>query len=587
MQQGKEKNKTALSVFNIHKSFNQVEVLHGIDFNLNIGEIHGLIGQNGAGKSTLVKIINGIYKKDKGSILIRGKEVNYDTPLGAKQNGIAMVFQELSLIHSMKVYENIFLNREPCKGFITDDKAAYKNSIELFSQLGVEINPISMVSELTVSKQQIVEIVKAFSLNPSILIMDEPTAALSSGEIKYLFSILNRLKKENVSVIFVSHHLNEIMEICDRATVIRDGKVALSDNTVNLSLNKIISAMVGNKKIYDYKKSKKYINNNKYDFINNFINNIYLDNYLIYNEDDEINEDDEDFLNYNHYSSFLSKNLNILFYDWNYLKKIGVYWKVIFSYISIIKTNINKEMPLLEVNNISGKIFKDISFNLYPGETLGIVGLMGSGRTELLQTIYGILQIDKGQIKINGKNVKINNPSTAIKLGIFYVTEDRRRYGVIYGQSVYLNILLPMWNKITKGFFILDNKGKQIVNQLVGRLNIVTPHIHHPIEQLSGGNMQKVVFAKGLSSKPRILLLDEPTMGIDVGTKADIAKIIQDTANEGSGVIIVNSEMEEIAKLCDRILVLSKGRIIEEITEAQGKKLTEEILLQEIHKNKG
>ena len=506
MQQGKEKNKTALSVFNIHKSFNQVEVLHGIDFNLNIGEIHGLIGQNGAGKSTLVKIINGIYKKDKGSILIRGKEVNYDTPLGAKQNGIAMVFQELSLIHSMKVYENIFLNREPCKGFITDDKAAYKNSIELFSQLGVEINPISMVSELTVSKQQIVEIVKAFSLNPSILIMDEPTAALSSGEIKYLFSILNRLKKENVSVIFVSHHLNEIMEICDRATVIRDGKVALSDNTVNLSLNKIISAMVGNKKIYDYKKSK---------------------------------------------------------------------------------SNINKEMPLLEVNNISGKIFKDISFNLYPGETLGIVGLMGSGRTELLQTIYGILQIDKGQIKINGKNVKINNPSTAIKLGIFYVTEDRRRYGVIYGQSVYLNILLPMWNKITKGFFILDNKGKQIVNQLVGRLNIVTPHIHHPIEQLSGGNMQKVVFAKGLSSKPRILLLDEPTMGIDVGTKADIAKIIQDTANEGSGVIIVNSEMEEIAKLCDRILVLSKGRIIEEITEAQGKKLTEEILLQEIHKNKG
>lgn len=491
----------SLEVFHATKSFNDNEVLHDVNFNIKPGEVHGLVGQNGAGKSTLMKIINGVYTKDKGEIYVRGKRADYDSPKAASQYSIGMVFQEFSLIPSMTVAQNIFLSHEPRNGFLTDDAVANKRAAQIFDELEVIIDPHALVENLPVGEQQIVEIAKALSRNASILIMDEPTASLTSNEIESLFTIIRKLKKEGISIIFVSHHLNEVMDICDRITVLRDGKIVLSDITSTLTIEQVIAEMVG-KKLAEKERKKKAI---------------HLEN------------------------------------------------------------------PLLEIDKLGlGSKYRNIDLKLFRGEIVGIAGVMGSGRSEILKSIYGILKPDSGRFKMRGKTISIRNPSDAIKNGIIYVPEDRRNNGVILGQSLYMNILLPVWKRIRTVFLINDRKGRKMAGSFSEDLHIKATSIDQLMEHLSGGNQQKAVFAKCLAVEPTVMLLDDPTVGVDIGTKKEIANIIRMVAERGNGVILVSSEMEELLELCDRILILRQGEIIEELKDV--KNVTEEFLLHSVQR---
>lgn len=473
-----------LAAKQIKKSFNRVEVLHGVDFELHRGEVHGLVGQNGAGKSTLMKIINGVYTRDGGVITINGREANYNTPNGANEHGIAMVFQEFSLIPTMTAVQNLFLSHELCHGPLLDDQAMHAAALRLFADLDVKIDPDQVLSRLSVGERQIVEIAKAVSHNASILIMDEPTASLSGVEIQSLFTLTRRLKRDGISVIFVSHHLNEVLEICDRVTVIRDGNVALSKEIAATGMEDIITAMVG-KKFERHQAMKHH--------------------------------------------------------------------------------PVDRGQPLLEVTNLSsGNDFHDITISLYPGEVLGIAGVLGSGRSELLKAFYGILPVDQGEIRMQNRTVHFNHPADAIRSGMILVPEDRRKNGVIAGQPVRANVLQSIWKRLARLGWINEREGDRIVRKYVSDLNIRTTSIDQLVQRLSGGNQQKVVFARSLASEPKILLLDDPTVGVDIETKKEIAAIVRKIASLGNGVILVSSEMDELADLSDRVLVLQRGRIIHE-----------------------
>lgn len=493
-----------LSANAIKKSFKQVEVLHGVDFDLRSGEVHGVVGQNGAGKSTLMKIINGVYTKDDGTITINGQDVELGSPIAASQQGIAMVFQEFSLVPSMTVSQNLFLTREPTnRGFI-DEKIIKQRSMNVFNELDVDISPDQELGKLPVGSKQIVEIAKALIQDAKILILDEPTASLSSVEIESLFAVIRRLKQEGIGIVFVSHHLNEVMEICDRVTIIRDGNVSLSESVSNIDLQEIITAMIGKK--------------------------------LVLGEVAERNK-------------------------------------------------IDRTQPLLEVRQLSSEDrFKNVSFSLFPGEILGIAGVLGSGRSELLKTIYGILKKESGDINLVGEPLMVDHPEKAIRSGVFLVPEDRRKDGIVSGQSLRSNVLLPIWKRLRSLFFIQDDKGETIVKRYVDDLNIAATGIDQLIERLSGGNQQKVVFAKSLATEPRVLLLDDPTVGVDIGTKKEIAQIIRGIVSRGNGVVFVSSEMEEIASLCDRVLVMRRGEIIEEL-DCREEPVTEGSLMHSIHGN--
>lgn len=493
-----------LEATGIKKSFNRVEVLHGVDFALRRGEVHGIVGQNGAGKSTLMKIINGVYVRDEGVITIDGKTANYDTPNGAKEHGIAMVFQEFSLVPSMTVAQNLFLANEKRRGLLNDDKAMREQARLLFDELGVKIDPDALLSHLPVGERQVVEICKAISHHASIMIMDEPTASLSSVEIRALFQFIHKLQSEGLSIVFVSHHLNEVMEICDRVTVIRDGVVSLSSETASIQLEDIITAMIGKK-----------------------------------------------------------------------MEASG----------AIARQALERRKPLLSVEKISSaNHYHDVSFSLYPGEVLGIAGVLGSGRTELVKSLFGILKIDSGIAQLEGRTVQFNHPADAINAGLFLVTEDRRKTGLVMGATIRNNVLLPIWSRLKRLFFIDDHAGDRIVRQHVEDLQVRMTGIDQLVQRLSGGNQQKVVFAKSIASQPKILMLDDPTVGVDIATKKEIAAIVRRFAEDGNGVILISSEMEELADMCDRILILWRGQVVEEIN-CYATAVTEEILMKEIHGN--
>ncbi len=490
-----------LAASGIRKSFNRVEVLHGVDFTLRHGEVHGIVGQNGAGKSTLMKIINGVYTPEEGTITIHGKTVHYDSPIGASKHAISMVYQEFSLVPSMTVLQNLYLAHEEKNHLICDDAGMREKAKTLFKEMGVEINPDAVVAKLPVGERQIVEIAKAISRRASILIMDEPTASLSSVEIHSLFALIERLKKDGISIIFVSHHLNEVMQICDRVSVIRNGIVALAEEVSKIGLEDIIIAMIGRK-----------------------------------------------------------------------IEKAG----------TREKREIDRSHPLLEVKGLtSSRQYKNITFNLYPGEILGIAGVLGSGRSELLKSFYGIIQPNSGEVLLEGKKINFSHPAEAIRSGITLVPEDRRKTGLVLGGTVRTNILLPIWKKLVKFLFIRDGDGDQIVNRFVKELNIKTTTIHQLVQRLSGGNQQKVVFAKSMALKPKILMLDDPTVGVDIETKKEIASIIHRIAISGDSVLLVSSEMDELAAICDRILVLQRGKIKEEM-DCNKTVVTEELLMKAI-----
>ncbi len=494
-----------LEMHEISKSFVNIEVLHKVDFSLFKGEVHALVGQNGAGKSTMMKILNGVYTKDSGTITIEGQETEYNTPAGARQYGISMVFQEFSLVPSLPVYQNVFLGRERRdKKVFLDDKKFIHATEEILRTLdrNVTIDPKENVENLSIGQQQFVEIAKSLSHNPRILILDEPTASLTHAEIESLFSVIKEIKKRGISIIYISHYLRDIFKICDRVTVLRDGEKVFTKPLEDTDIEDVIKGMLGKQ--------------------------------------------------FNSHAVTKFKTIN----------RSGV--------------------PLLDVRNLTAARVEDVSFQLWPGEILGIAGLLGSGRTEIFHAFTGINTKNSGDIRINGETVKIGSTKDSIELGISLIPEDRRTQGLITDFPIGENILLPILRRLKRLFFVNDREGRRIAADFMKKFNIKAKDSRQVAKFLSGGNQQKVVVAKGMVSKSKVLLLDDPTFGIDVQSKREIMDIVRDFVTRGNGAIFISSELEEIAEICDRILILQKGAVTEEIDNSKAGRVTEEDLLRMI-----
>lgn len=478
---------TFLNMVNIHKSFPGVYALKGVNLSVEKGEVHGLLGENGAGKSTLMKILGGVHKQDEGTIFINEKDIGNVTPKKATDLGIAFVHQELNLSESLNVAENMYMGRLPYKNEIlgiVDYKKLYKDASQILDMLKVNLKATDIVGELTTAKKQMIEIAKAISQDAKIIILDEPTTSLADNDVKILFKIMNNLKSKGVSLIYISHRLKEIFEICDRVTVMRDGQYIDSCDISNLSQKDLIRMMVGRD-----------------------LKNLYP------KEEAEIGE------------------------------------------------------IVLEVENIrdqSGKI-KGVSFNAKKGEVLGISGLVGAGRTELVRLLFGADKLVAGEIKINNKMVKISNPHDAIKYGICLITEDRKKQGLSLPLSVADNITVTNLDKAK-----LNHKElKKTAEKYKKLLEIKTTNVETIVGTLSGGNQQKVVIAKWLNSNSNIFIFDEPTKGIDVGAKAEIYNLINKLVKDGKTVIMISSELPEILGVTDRVYVMCEGKITGELLRAE------------------
>ena len=474
-----------LTIEGVSKSFPGVQALKDVKLNLNSGEVLALVGENGAGKSTLMKVLSGIYKRDEGIIKLNNQEINVDGPLQAQKLGIAIIHQEMNLMPHLTVAQNILIGREPRQffGIACDDKELNRRARILLDELNLSLEPTQVVGSLTVAKQQMVEIAKALSYDSKIIIMDEPTSALTQSETEVLFKIINNLRKSGKGIIYISHRMEELTKISDRITVFRDGKYIDTLVTKDTQISKIISLMIGREVAQDLRPE-------------------------------------------------------------------------------IVRKFSDKEIAL-EVKGLSTKnLLKDVSFQLHKGEILGFAGLMGAGRTELALAIVGKDQITEGEIIVDGKKVKINNPSDAVKHGIGYLSEDRKRFGVLLNQDVKFNIVLSNLKKITSKFGFVNNSQSRVSsNTAVKNLSIRTPSIDQMVKNLSGGNQQKVVIGKWLTRETDVLIFDEPTRGIDVGAKDEIYKLLQELASQGKSIIMISSELPEILRMSDRILVMCEGRV--------------------------
>ena len=482
-----KQSKYALEIMDVKKSFYENLVLDGVSFELKPGEILGFLGANGAGKSTLMKIITGVYKMDSGMIKINGNQVSGEQISKIRENSVAMVYQEFSLIPSMTVTENLFLGSELKKYGLIDEKRQESEAKKMFKEFGIDINPSLAVEELSIGNQQLVEIVKALMKKPLVLIMDEPTASLANNEINLLFKFMRKLKQNGISIILITHHMQQVLEVCDTVIVLREGKVVMNQITDELSIDTMVEAMVG--------------------------------------------------------KDILSKGM---------LQK---------------KKLDNTPRALLEINNLywKGKL-NDINFKVHYGEVIGIAGLLGSGRTELVKCLYGLLTPSKGTITFDNKQIEHKlTPEKAIKIGMCYVPENRRKNGIIAIHSVENNMLISIWNRILNYGIINKKISMQKVNDMIKNMKIKCVNKDQEIRNLSGGNQQKVVFAKGLLINPKLMILDDPTVGVDVEAKESIVKIIREFANRGSAVLLVSSEFDQLEKVCDRILVLKEGTIKKEL----------------------
>jgi len=490
--------KPILEMIDIHKSFPGVKALNGVTLRAFKGEVMGLLGENGAGKSTLMKILSGVYQKDSGKILIEGKEVEIHNVREAQKLGISIIHQELSLLPNLTVYENLFLGNELVSKLVKKLKKQemIKQSKELLMQIGFDINPARYVKELSVGEMQLLEIIKAVSKNSKIIIMDEPTAALTEEEVRRLFEIINQLKRQGVAIIYISHRIEEIFEICDRVTVLRDGMLVGEEKVENLTKEKLISMMVGRTLTEQFPYEK-----------------------------------------------------------------------------------VEKGKTLLKVVNLSyGNKLKNISFELKKGEILGIAGLMGAGRTELGKVIFGEYKKTAGEIYLEGKKIKINSPAQAIRYGIVYLPEDRKREGLVLKLPVIYNMTLSNLRKYESGVFRKLNKKDEMndYKNFVKRLSIKVSNPYQLVKNLSGGNQQKVIIAKWLLVSPKVLIIDEPTRGIDVGAKREIYEILNQLKKDGCGIIMISSEMPEILGISDRILVMHEGTITGEV---EREKATQELIM--------
>jgi ribose transport system ATP-binding protein len=477
-----------LKMENINKSFSNVQVLHNVNIEVEKGEVHVLLGENGAGKSTIIKILTGAYTKDSGEIYFEGKKLDVKQPIDSMKAGIATIYQELNLVPQLSVAENIFLGHEEKKqiGPFLDRKKMNEVAEKLMKRLGQHINPSILVQELGVGKQQLVEIAKALSLNAKLIIMDEPTSSLSGQETEQLLSIIEELKKQGITFIYISHRLEEIKRIGDRVTILRDGQTIETLNVKSTSIDKMIELMVGRS----------------------------LDN--------------------------------------KYPKK------------AFKRGEEALRIEDLEINGFPSKI----SFTAYQGEILGISGLVGAGRTELLRGIFGADPIKGGKIYIYGKQVSIRNPQDAIKNGIAFITEDRKGEGLLLDQPAYLNMAITNLKGFKKYGLLSYKKMKEQSEKYFKELQIRPNNLEYLARNFSGGNQQKVVISKWLNTNAKIFFFDEPTRGIDVGAKIEVYNLINKLVEEGKCVIIVSSELPEILGMCDRILVMHEGKFTADLKAA-------------------
>jgi|LSQX01.2.fsa_nt_gb ribose transport system ATP-binding protein len=478
-----------LKAVGITKEFPGVKALRNVNFEVEAGEVHGLIGENGAGKSTLVKILTGVYKQDSGQILLNGENVNIDNPHIAFEYGISVIHQELNLLRDLNVTTNVLLGGYfPKKGPFIDWKKANNEVQSYVNLVDDSISSKSIIRNMSISKAQLIEISKSFSRNAKIVFMDEPTSSLSNTEQEKLFKVIEEMKKKGVAVIYISHRLEEIMNICDRITVLRDGQYIDTLKVEDTNIDHLVSLMVGREVEDRYPK--------------------------VYNQIGE---------------------------------------------------------KMLEVKNLNiHNTLHNISFNVRKGEILGLYGLVGAGRTELARAIFGVDKIDSGEIFINSKKVKVNSVADAVDNGIALLTEDRKYQGLQMEMSVEENITIPCINcnsvkkDYFKGIFINRKATKRNTQEYIDLLKIRTPSINQKVKFLSGGNQQKVVLAKWLSTNPKIIIFDEPTRGIDVGTKVDIYLLMQQLAKEGAAIVMISSELPEVMGISDRIIVMREGNIVAE-----------------------
>ena len=472
-----------LKMLDITKTFFGVKALDCVDFCVQKGTVHALIGENGAGKSTLMKILAGVHQPDSGKVIFRGEEGTFINPSQAMDKGISMIHQELSPIMEMTIAENLFLGREPIKKktHTVDFKTMNANAVELLQTVGLTMPPSTLMRHLSVAQIQLVEVAKAIDRDSTLIIMDEPTSALSEREIQRLFALIRKLKEQGRTVIYISHKLDEIFAITDQITVLRDGRLVGSHPTSEMTKDMLITMMVARELVEVFPKRKKQP---------------------------------------------------------------------------------SQKIKLSLKNYSRGREFRDISFDLYEGEILGLVGLMGAGRTELVQCLFGATKRESGSLEIDGKPVNIKSVSTSIKNGIALVTEDRKQTGLVLGMSIRDNLTLANLPKIcTSGVLVNRKEESRKSAEYISGLKIKLAGQNQLVQYLSGGNQQKVVIGKWLMTKPDILILDEPTRGIDIGAKAEIYQLIADLADSGITVLMVSSEMEEILGLCDRMVVFHEGAL--------------------------
>ena len=483
-----------LSMQGVYKSFGGVKALKNVRIQVAAGEVHALIGENGAGKSTFMKILAGAIEKDEGTIEIDGVVQKFKSPKDALKAGISVIYQELNMAPDLTVAENIFLGNYLTRRGIVDWPEMNRRATRLMEQLGKPISPKTLVKHLSLADQQIVEIARSLKNHSKIIVLDEPTAVLDKADTEILFGIMEKLKQDGVSIIYISHRLDEVLRIADKVTVLRDGEYITTRNASELSMEDLVSYMTG--------------------------------------------------------------------------KPYGEMWPRRSE-----ETN-DREIALKVVNLRRGNVLNDVSFHVRKGEVLGLAGLVGSGRSEIARAIFGVDKLDSGDIYINGIKRKIKSPRQAIRYGIGLVTEDRKQLGLLLKRPIFQNITLTDLKSLSKWTWIRSKLEMSRVQALRQKLEIKTDDVRNPVNTLSGGNQQKVVLAKWLHIQPSILILDEPTRGVDVGAKSEIYHLIQQLKKEGQAILLISSELPEIMGLSDRIVVIRRGRVVGEFTREEAAKDT-------------
>lgn len=467
-----------LEIKNLSKRFGGIQALESVNMQVRYGEVHALVGENGAGKSTLMNVLGGIIECDQGEVFYKGQPVVFSNPVQSLQAGIAIIHQELAMLPSLNVMDNMFMGRMKAKNGFISWRDFEKKTREYLAQVGLDIDPYTLVRDLSISQRQIVEIAKAISMDASMIIMDEPNSSLSESETELLFDVIERLQANNVAVIYVSHKITEVLRISDRISVLRDGHYVGTVNKEEATVSSVIELMVGRQVL---------------------------------------------------------------------IQRVGEGYRT--------------DIALLQVEHLSGERFEDVSFQLNRGEILGFAGLVGAGRSEVARAIFGADPIKNGKLLIDGKPVRFKLPTDAIKAGLAMVQEDRKVLSLFMDMSILYNVSIAKLPQLASGGFIRGREETQTTDSFVKKLSIKLSNIYAPVRSLSGGNQQKTVLARWLATNPRILILDEPTHGVDIGAKSEIYKLIRDLAETGMGIILISSELPEIMAMSDRIAVMHEGRL--------------------------